>query len=186
MASNVVKKLQIELDGHSFADLAGLIEEKVIEKIQELIESECSELSNMGEDGNTELLLEDTDVSITGDGLEANIYFNRESGKFASTEDVEDEVLKIIKDLKKGNIKQEELEKVKINTKADFIFSLDNSSSTADLFGTYFAKGDINPLIEYEEHISKLTIEEIKNVANKYFNKENSTTIILKKGKSNE
>jgi len=96
MASNVVKKLQIELDGHSVADLAGLIEEKVIEKIQELIETECSELSNMGEDGNTELLLEDTDVSITGDGLEANIYFNRESGKFAATSDVEDEVIRLL------------------------------------------------------------------------------------------
>jgi hypothetical protein len=96
MASNVVKKLQIELDGHSVADLAGLIEEKVIEKIQELIEMECSELSNMGEDGNTELSLEDTDVSITGDGLEADIYFNRESGKFAATSDVEDEVIRLL------------------------------------------------------------------------------------------
>lgn len=96
MASNVVKKLQIELDGHSVADLAGLIEEKVVEKIQELIEDECSELSNMGEDGNTELSLEDTDVSITGDGLEATIYFNRESGKFAATSDVEDEVIRLL------------------------------------------------------------------------------------------
>jgi len=96
MASNVVKKLQIELDGYSFADLAGLIEEKVIEKIQELIETECSELLNMGEDGNTELSLEDTDVSVTGDGLEANIYFNRESGKFASTDDVEEEVIRLL------------------------------------------------------------------------------------------
>ena len=96
MASNVVKKLQIELDGHSVADLAGLIEEKVIEKIQELIETECSELSNMGEDGNTELSLEDVDVSITGDGLEADIYFNRESGKFAATSDVEDEVIRLL------------------------------------------------------------------------------------------
>jgi hypothetical protein len=96
MASNVVKKLQIELDGHSFADLAGMIEEKVIEKIQELIEAECSELSNLGEDGNTELLLEDADVSIVGDGLEATIYFNRESGKFASTSDVEDEVIRLL------------------------------------------------------------------------------------------
>jgi hypothetical protein len=93
MASNVVKKLQIELDGYAFSDLAGLIEEKVIEKIQEIIETECSELSNMGDDGNTELSLEDTDVSVTGDGLEATIYFNRESGKFASTSDVEDEVI---------------------------------------------------------------------------------------------
>lgn len=93
MASNVVKKLQIEIDGHSFADLAGMMEEKVVEKIQELIETECSELSNMGDDGNTELSLEDADVSVTGDGLEANIYFNRESGKFAATSDVEDEVI---------------------------------------------------------------------------------------------
>jgi hypothetical protein len=96
MASNVVKKLQIELDGYSFSDLAGLIEEKVIEKIQELIETECSELSNMGDDGNTDLSLEDTDVSITGDGLEATIYFNRESGKFAATSDVEDEVIRLL------------------------------------------------------------------------------------------
>jgi len=96
MASNVVKKLQIELDGYSFSDLAGLMEEKVVEKIQELIETECSELLNMGEDGNTELSLEDTDVSVTGDGLEANIYFNRESGKFASTDDVEEEVIRLL------------------------------------------------------------------------------------------
>ena len=96
MASNVVKKLQIELDGHSVADLAGLIEEKVMEKIQELIETECSELSNMGEDGNTDLSLEDVDVSMTGDGLEADIYFNRESGKFAATSDVEDEVIRLL------------------------------------------------------------------------------------------
>jgi hypothetical protein len=50
----------------------------------------------MGEDGNTELSLEDTDVSIEGDGLEATIYFNRESGKFASTSDVEDEVIRLL------------------------------------------------------------------------------------------
>jgi hypothetical protein len=96
MASNVVKKLQIEIDGYSFSDLAGLMEEKVVEAIQELIETECSELLNMGEDGNTELSLEDTDVSVTGDGLEANIYFNRESGKFASTDDVEEEVIRLL------------------------------------------------------------------------------------------
>jgi hypothetical protein len=96
MASNVVKKLQIEIDGYSFSDLAGLMEEKVVEKIQELIETECSELLNMGEDGNTELSLEDTDVSVTGDGLEANIYFNRESGKLASTDDVEEEVIRLL------------------------------------------------------------------------------------------
>jgi hypothetical protein len=47
----------------------------------------------MGDDGNTELSLDDTDISVTGDGLEATIYFVRESGKFAATSDVEDEVI---------------------------------------------------------------------------------------------
>ena len=98
MASNVVKKLRIELEGHSFSDLAGLIEEKVVEKIQELIEERCSELQNMGEDGETILSQDDCDVSITGDSLEATIYFVRESGKFASTSDVEEEVIRLLQD----------------------------------------------------------------------------------------
>ncbi len=90
------------------------------------------------------------------------------------------EIDKIIKDIKKGKISKGELEKIKINTKADFIFSLESSSSVASLYGNYFVRGNIKPLFEYEKKVSKLKKEDIVDVAKKYLTKKNSTTVILK------
>jgi predicted Zn-dependent peptidase len=96
-------------------------------------------------------------------------------------EDVEKEILAIIEKIKTQEVSQEELNKIKINTKADFIFSLESSSSVASLYGSYLARGDIKPLLEYEDNIENLTSQEIKDVANKYLNRTNSTTVILRK-----
>ena len=95
--------------------------------------------------------------------------------------DVKKEIWKIIKNIQKGNITKSDLEKVKINTKADFIFSLESSSSVANLYGSYFARGNIDPLFSYEQDIENLKIKDLINVAKKYLTKKNSTTIILKK-----
>jgi len=95
--------------------------------------------------------------------------------------DVEKEILSLLEKLKNGEVTQEELDKVKINTKADFIYSLESSSSVADLFGDYFARGNINPLLEYEEKLDKITLKDITRVAKKYFDSNFSTTVILKK-----
>ena len=95
------------------------------------------------------------------------------------------EVEKIIWDeiekIKSGDIKQEEIESVKINTKSDFIFSLESSSSVASLYGSYMIRGDISPLMTYEDDVNNITKEQITDVAKKYLTKENSTTVILKK-----
>ena len=96
-------------------------------------------------------------------------------------EDIEKEIWQEIENIKKGKIEKEELEKIKINTKADFIFSLQNSSEVANIFGEYLAKGDLKPLLTYEENIDKLTLEDLTQVAKKYFTKNNSTTLILRK-----
>ncbi len=96
-------------------------------------------------------------------------------------EDVKKEIDKIIKDIKNGNITKKEIEKIKINTKADFIFSLENSSSVASLYGSYFVRGNTKPLFEYEQRVEKLKKEDIIKVTKKYLTKENSTTVILKK-----
>ncbi|NQY92552.1 MAG: insulinase family protein [Campylobacteraceae bacterium] len=95
--------------------------------------------------------------------------------------DVEKEILKILKQVQKGKIKQKELDKIKINTKADFIFSLDSSSSVSSLYGSYFVRDNIEPLFNYEKNIEELKLEDIVNVAKKYLVKQNSTTLILKK-----
>ena len=46
-------------------------------------------------------------------------------------------------------LSEAELDKVKINTKAEFIYSLESSSSVAGLYGDYYVKGNIKPLLEY-------------------------------------
>ncbi len=96
-------------------------------------------------------------------------------------EDVEKEILGLIKKIKDGDISDKEVEKVKTNTRADFIYSMENSSSLANLFGSYLARGDIKPLLNYENAINRLKKEDIIEVAKKYLVKVHSTTVILKK-----
>jgi len=96
-------------------------------------------------------------------------------------ESVEAEILAIIDSLKKEGISDKELEKIKINTKADFIHSLESSSELASLYGGYYAKGDITPLLNYEDAIQKLSKDEIAKVVKSYLIPQTSTTVILRK-----
>ena len=99
----------------------------------------------------------------------------------ANVSDLEKEILSELENLKNGKVTQAELDKVKINTKAEFIYSLENSSSVAGLYGDYYIKGNINPLLEYEEKLDKITLKDIQETAKKYFDHDFSTTVILKK-----
>ena len=96
-------------------------------------------------------------------------------------ESVEAEILAIIDSLRKEGISERELEKIKINTKADFIHSLESSSELASLYGSYYAKGDITPLLEYEDQINALKKKDISHVLKTYFIPQTSTTVILRK-----
>lgn len=98
-----------------------------------------------------------------------------------NAEDVEKILIEQIELMKESEVTKAELEKVKINTKADFIYSLESSSSVANLFGSYLVRGDLTPLLTYEENINKVTSKEVLEVANRYFDFKKSTTIILKK-----
>ncbi len=99
----------------------------------------------------------------------------------ASVSELEKEILLQLEKLKNAEVTQEELDKVKINTKAEFIYSLESSSSVAGLYGDYYVKGNIQPLLEYEEKLDKITLKDIQKVAKKYFDHNFSTTVILKK-----
>jgi predicted Zn-dependent peptidase len=96
-------------------------------------------------------------------------------------EDVEKEILAEIEKLRTTPVDQAELDKVKVNTKADFIYSLESSSSVGDLFGGFLARGDLEPLMTYEDDINALSVQDIQEVAIKYFNETQSTTVILRK-----
>jgi predicted Zn-dependent peptidase len=97
-------------------------------------------------------------------------------------ETVEAEIIKQIDLMKTTMVTKAELNKVKINTKADFIYSLESSTSVANLYGSYLVRGDISPLMTYEEDVTKVTAKKVQAAAKKYFNFDKSTTLILKKG----
>ncbi len=96
-------------------------------------------------------------------------------------ETVEKELIKQINLMKTSEVTKEELQKVIINTKSDFIHSLESSTSVANLYGSYLVRGDITPLLTYEKDINKITAKKVQKVANKYFDFDKSTTVILKK-----
>lgn len=97
-------------------------------------------------------------------------------------EEVEKEIWSIIHTLQAAPVEKAELDKIKINTKADFIYSLESSTSVADLFGSYLARGDIAPLERYEASIEALQPSDIQTAAGQYLTPEKSTTLILRKG----
>lgn len=91
------------------------------------------------------------------------------------------EIFNIIDDLKNNEISDEDLEKIKNNTKASFIYSLDSASKISSLYGNYIARGDINWLFDFEKNIENLTKSDIKKAVNEFFLLKNSTTAVLKK-----
>lgn len=95
--------------------------------------------------------------------------------------EVEKELIAQIELMKNTKVTKAELQKVKINTKADFIYSLESSTSVANLYGSYLIRGDITPLLTYEEDVKKITAKKVQEIAKKYFDFDKSTTIILKK-----
>ncbi len=97
-------------------------------------------------------------------------------------EDVEAELVQQIELMKNTKVTKAELDKVKINTRADFVYSLESSTSVANLYGSYLVKGDLTPLLNYEENLNKVTAKKVNEVANRYFNFNKSTTLVLKKG----
>ena len=97
------------------------------------------------------------------------------------TEQLETALLEQIERIKNSTVSQAELDKVKINTKLDFIHTLESSSSLSDLYGGYLIRGDLTPLLKYEENLDKITPEVIRTVANRYFDNSKATTVILRK-----
>jgi len=96
-------------------------------------------------------------------------------------ETVEGVILEQIQRLKDGGVTTQELEKIKINTKMEFMHTLESSSSLSDLYGGYLVRGNLTPLLEYEENLDKITPELISIVANRYFDNDRATTMILRK-----
>ena len=83
------------------------------------------------------------------------------------------------KEILNTRITKKTLEKVKNQTKMDFITQLESSSGVSNIYGDYFAKGDIAPLLEYENKINSLTPQKVEEIK-KYFDKSVTVKLIKK------
>lgn len=120
--------------------------------------------------------------SFVNDSIDENLFILIcNCNPSVKAEMVEKELLKILNSFKQGKISNKALQKVKNNIKSDFIFSLNTASAVSSTYGAFLAKGDLKPLLNYERDTQKLQIEDLIKCANRYFVKENSTTVILRK-----
>ncbi|WGH06848.1 pitrilysin family protein [Helicobacter pylori] len=95
-------------------------------------------------------------------------------------EALQKEIVALLEKLKKGEITQAELDKLKINQKADFISNLESSSDVAGLFADYLVQNDIQGLTDYQQQFLDLKVSDLVRVANEYFKDTQSTTVFLK------
>ncbi len=93
---------------------------------------------------------------------------------------IQAEIVAVLERVKKGDFTQEELDKVKHNMRANFVYSLEKSSSVAGLFGSFLVRDNLAPLLGYEEAFNKLTLQDIQEVAQKYFQQNTLSVAILR------
>jgi len=116
------------------------------------------------------------------ESIDENLFlFMATANQDVYAESIEKEIWKEILKLQTKLISDKELQKIKTNIKSDFIYGFESSSETSNLFGTYLAKGDLNPLLDFEARIKNITPQDILDVAKKYFKPKTSTVVIYKK-----
>lgn len=92
---------------------------------------------------------------------------------------LKDEILKLLKKVE-NSINEKQIEKIKNSLKINLEYSLLSASGLANLVGEYIANGDTKPLYELESRTENLKVDDLKNVAKKYLNKNQMTSVILK------
>ncbi len=89
---------------------------------------------------------------------------------------IENVILSEYKAIKKEGVSAEEIERSKAQIKADAAFSRDGSYAVAGSLNEAIALGDWTFFTTFLEEIEKVTEEDVKRVANKYFHEDQSTT----------
>jgi predicted Zn-dependent peptidase len=91
----------------------------------------------------------------------------------------EKEVDSIIANLQKEKVDEASLARVKTRTRAALIRQLDDNAGLAQLLASYYANyGDWKKLFTSLDEIDKVTADDVKRVASKYFTPENRTVAV--------
>lgn len=91
------------------------------------------------------------------------------------------EILKILEN--KLTIDDEDILKVKNLMISDFVYSFDSASKISSIFADFIVKSKLEEIYEMKDRIKNITKDQILSVYEKYFDRKNLTTLILKNSK---
>jgi predicted Zn-dependent peptidase len=120
-----------------------------------------------------------SDFSESFDPNLFNIYAIAAKG--VREQDLESAIYSEIDKIKKDGITENELQKIKNQKLIEFYGQIETINGKANNIGTYeLFFGDYRKMFDAPAEYSKVTAEDVKRVANQYFNKSNRTVGILK------
>lgn len=103
------------------------------------------------------------------------------AGKGVNETDLEKSIYEELEKIKKDGITEKELQKVKNQKLIEFYNQVETINGKSNNIGTYEVFfGDYKKMFEAPDRYNKVTAEDIKRVANTYFNKTTRTVGILK------
>ncbi|MDJ1479108.1 pitrilysin family protein [Cytophagaceae bacterium YF14B1] len=120
-----------------------------------------------------------TDYSESFDPTLFQIYVV--AAKDAKEADIESAIYEEIEKIKKEGITEKELQKIKNQKLMEFYGQIETINGKSNNLGTYeLFFGDYKKMFEAPAEYNKVTLDDIKRVANEYFKKSNRTVGVLK------
>ncbi len=93
-----------------------------------------------------------------------------------SVDTIEESILEEVEKIKEGELSEDALERARTNARAELIRSLDSNSGLASsLASAENLRGDWQKVFTDIEELNKVTLDDIKRVANEYLTKDNRT-----------
>jgi zinc protease len=101
-------------------------------------------------------------------------------GQDSTPEDVEEALDAVIADLRENGVTQEELDRVRNAYIAEFVYTTDNQAQLARHYGWRLAMGlSVDDVAKWPERLQQVTVDDVKNAAQKYLDITQSVTGIL-------
>jgi predicted Zn-dependent peptidase len=108
-------------------------------------------------------------------------YFYTSANKDVKEEDIENAIYEELEKIKMQGITEKELQKIKNQKLMEFYDQIETINGKSNNLGTYEVFfGDFNKMFDATKNFDKVTVEDVQNVAKKYFTKSNRTVGVLK------
>jgi len=133
------------------------------------------------------LVMEDQVAASAGgwysdSGLDSGrLSFYAIAGQEHTPEDIKAAIDRVVEDLREGGVTQAELDRARASQIAEYVYNSDSISRMARQYGWRLAAGmTVEDVEAWPERLKEVTVDDVRAVARKYLDDDNSVTGILK------